>query len=243
MQIVAFISAKGGVGKTTLTANMAVALGLEEKRVLALDLDPQNALGRYLGLYPTEPWGIIHEGIAEDSLYRSPFGISFLPFGKLHPDDFLRIEQGFRRNVNWLRDALAGFCATRFDYVLIDTASLTGSFLKQALHAADHVIAVVQPDPASLIAMEATLALTEDLNGSAKTHLVVNQLPIEKRLALDVYSNIFTEHASKLAPFPIHYDVSVVEALAYERPVLYYEPNCIASIDIANLAKWLIAYN
>ena len=43
MQVIAFISGKGGVGKTTLAVNVAVALAQRKKRVLLIDLDPQNA--------------------------------------------------------------------------------------------------------------------------------------------------------------------------------------------------------
>jgi CO dehydrogenase nickel-insertion accessory protein CooC1 len=44
MRIVAVISPKGGVGKTTVTANLAAELTKSGEHVLALDLDPQNAL-------------------------------------------------------------------------------------------------------------------------------------------------------------------------------------------------------
>ena len=242
MQIVAFISTKGGVGKTTLVANVAVALGLQGKRVLAVDMDPQNALGRHLGLYPSEPWGIAHDGITEDSIYQSPFGIEFLPFGNLLPQDCLRLERTFHANPEWLRRALEQPAFKRFDYVLIDSPSLSGSFMKQVLLAADHSIAVMQSEPASLITIADTMALATSLNGDTTAHLLVNQLPVEKRLAYEVYSNILSEYASVLAPFPVHYDASVSEALAYERPVLFYEPNSIATVDIISLAKWLVTY-
>ncbi|EOT2968559.1 MAG: AAA family ATPase [Clostridium perfringens] len=44
MEIISFINYKGGVGKTTLTANVAAELAFRGKRVLVVDLDPQTNL-------------------------------------------------------------------------------------------------------------------------------------------------------------------------------------------------------
>ena len=43
MHIITFVTQKGGVGKTTLTVNCAVAAEKKKKKVLILDLDPQGS--------------------------------------------------------------------------------------------------------------------------------------------------------------------------------------------------------
>ena len=50
--VIALVSAKGGVGKSTLTSALATALRLEGGQTLAIDLDPQNALQHHLGAAP-----------------------------------------------------------------------------------------------------------------------------------------------------------------------------------------------
>jgi cellulose biosynthesis protein BcsQ len=52
MQVVSVIAAKGGVGKTTVTANLCIALAASGRQVLAIDLDPQNALRFHLAERP-----------------------------------------------------------------------------------------------------------------------------------------------------------------------------------------------
>ncbi len=53
---IAFINEKGGSGKTTLTANIAVYLALKlRRRTLAIDMDPQGQLGKVLGLEVCRP--------------------------------------------------------------------------------------------------------------------------------------------------------------------------------------------
>jgi cellulose biosynthesis protein BcsQ len=43
-----------------------------------------------------------------------------------------------------------------------------------------------------------------------------------------------------MVPVAIHKDVLVSQALAFERPVLQFEPSCRASLDIQYVADWLL---
>ena len=47
MRTIAFLTQKGGAGKTTLAASLAVAAAAAGERVIALDLDPQASLARW----------------------------------------------------------------------------------------------------------------------------------------------------------------------------------------------------
>ena len=54
MSTVAIINYKGGVGKTTLTANIGAELALRGRRVLLIDLDPQASLT--FSFYRPDEW-------------------------------------------------------------------------------------------------------------------------------------------------------------------------------------------
>ncbi len=66
-RVVAVSSQKGGIGKTTTAANLAVAWGLAGRRVLTVDLDPQFAMTRRFGQNPAEAPGSAFEFLAGEA--------------------------------------------------------------------------------------------------------------------------------------------------------------------------------
>ena len=61
MPLICFASPKGGVGKTTLAANIADALRRDGRRVLAMDFDPQNTLRLHFGVPLNDHAGFLTE--------------------------------------------------------------------------------------------------------------------------------------------------------------------------------------
>lgn len=89
MPLLLFTSPKGGVGKTTLSAHTAAILAKRGHRVLALDLDPQNALRLHLGVSIREESGFLKaiDGRPDwrASAIDTPAGVRLLPFGAAEP--------------------------------------------------------------------------------------------------------------------------------------------------------------
>jgi cellulose synthase operon protein YhjQ len=246
MQVIALVSGKGGVGKTTLTANLAVALKQHRKRVLVVDLDPQNAVSIHLGLDPNEIAGLAREGISRSSIFESPFGVNFIPFGSVGDQELAEFEAVLRADVDFIHHGLAALDQKLFDYVLIDTPPGATIFLKQALRAADQAIAVLA-DAASFTTIPKLLTLTgehtSDNNDFQGIKLLVNQMTEKSVLGQQVRTALYENYANLMIPVAIHKDVSVAEALAYERPVLQYNRNGKASLDIQDLVDWLLIHS
>lgn len=245
MQIISIISGKGGVGKTTLTANVAVALSQRGKRVLVIDLDPQNSVRCHLGMDPSETAGFVREGICPDAVFDSPFGVKFIPFGILSKSELQEFEASLKYHPQWIRDGIQALDTLSFDFIIVDTPPGPTVYLRQALNAAHRALAVVLADAASFATVPTILSLAEQYTSGKQDfrglHLLINQMPHLEQLGHQVRSALYEDYAQRIVPAVIHYDPAVSEALAFERPVLDYEPGCEASLDLHHVADWLLA--
>lgn len=254
MHITAFVSATGGVGKTTVTANLAVALAQRRKKVLVVDLDPQNSQRLHLGLEAGQDAGLAREGIVLRAIFDSPFGaigsddqagsVHFIPFGRISGTELDEFRRDLTLRPRWLRNHLRALEPIGFDCVLIDTPQAPSVFLNQALTAANLAMIVLQPDAASYVALPKFEAMIrenasreQDFQGVFK---LINQMPTNSRLSHHVRSAVYAHHGEDMVPLSIHHDTSVARALAYERPVLEFRPGAMASLDYQYLASWFV---
>lgn len=161
----AVCSSKGGVGKTTTAANLAVVLA-RTGRVLAVDADPQDSLGRAFGVVAKDkddslaglletpdldPRGVVRRDVVPglDVLPAHPsleqVGVTLAAQGG--------IVTGVRRV---LRPLLADY-----DHVVIDTHGDLGNLTLSAICAADAVVAVFTSDPGSALGAARVTAFLE----------------------------------------------------------------------------------
>jgi cellulose synthase operon protein YhjQ len=248
MSIIGIVSMKGGVGKTSITANLATALSgkLGAGRVCSIDLDPQNALHWHFGMAPA------HEGLCERSLEAGDWGalvnvgeqgVGCLPYGAAGEPEREAFERLLAQEPDWIgnqiRDAALGVDAV----VLVDTPPGPSVYLKQVFACADLVLVVLLPDAASyatIPAMESWLAEMEEHYAQFRSYYMLNQIDRSDALNRDVAEVLHQHLGVKLAPVAIHADEAVCEALAFQQPVLLYDPHGQASHDFARLAAWLI---
>ncbi|MFA6970378.1 MAG: cellulose biosynthesis protein BcsQ [Gallionella sp.] len=247
MTVIAVISPKGGVGKTTVSVNLACGLAANGRPVRLVDLDPQNALRLHLGADPADVNGLAHQTLQQTSWYYSEYdsayGVSFVPYGKVSEIERITFEALLTQSPNWLRENLAALGHEPSGYTIIDTPPGPSVYVQQALSIANFVLVVMIPDAgsyATLTAIEGLLdyycANRSDFYGS---YYVLNQFDADHPLNRDIKTVMQSVLEDRLAPYPIHRDESLSEALAFQQPAAQYAPHCQAVDDLANLTRWL----
>lgn len=247
MKRVAIVSAKGGVGKTTLTANLAAALArCGSDPVLAVDLDPQNALALHFGVSPGD-WN----GLARASLERNPWSsacvarqerLHVLPYGVVNEPDRETLESQIDQNDRWLVERLETLSLPAETVVMLDTPPGPSVYLRQALTAADIVIVVVLADAASFATLPLMQRLVDTYSAPREDFLgclfVLNQLHSGRQLAKDIAAVMRADYGESLLGV-VHEDEAVREALAFEQSSLDYAPDSVATGDILACAERL----
>lgn len=249
MSVIGVVSMKGGVGKTSTTANLAAAFAnvLGPGRVSAVDLDPQSALQYHFGLDGSHSSGVCAQSLTGDDwrgvASTSEFGVTCLPYGSVTEAEREDFETLLDQDPTWIGKQIQRAGLDNDAIVLIDSPPGPSVYLRQVFACADIVLIVLLADAASyasIPAMESWLVEMSHLYPHVSSVYLINQIDRSEPLNRDVADMLRQQLKSKLAPIGIHADEAVKEALAFQQPVLIYDPHGQASHDIARLAKWLI---
>jgi chromosome partitioning protein len=147
-RIIAVANQKGGVGKTTTTINLSVALAAQGKRVLMVDLDPQASLTTFWGLDPYRMERstyslLMYPDVTVARIIRPLVnGLSLLPGSVDLATAGIRLVQA-NLPLDRLRTAMRE-SRLSFDYVLIDTPPGLNVLTVVGLLAADEVLVPTQ---------------------------------------------------------------------------------------------------
>ena len=229
--VVAVANQKGGVGKTTSSINLAAVLAGRGRRVLAVDIDPQFALTRRLGVRSRDlPTTIVDvlagwSGAAE-AVLRSVHGIDVLPGTR----ELAGVELALAGEVSRetvLRDALNGLA---YDQVVIDTPSNLGLLTVNALAAADVVIAPVaagdEGAAQGVAELRATIAKLTRIRPTAPALAVI----VTKVRPRRVIGEVIDDALVRLGLSPV---VRIPERTAVERADVSRTPIALAAPDSA----------
>lgn len=247
MTVLAVISPKGGVGKTSVSVNLSCALAEKGRSIRLVDLDPQNALRLHLGADMAENDGMAPQTLQQRSWrnaeFDSAYGVSFVPFGNVSEADRIALEAHLARTPSWLRDNLADLGHGADDLIVIDTPPGPSVYAQQALSIANIVLVVMISDAGSYATLPAIEGLLEHYCGNRPdfygSYYVLNQFDASKSLNRDIKSVMQNDLGDRLAPCAVHRDESMSEALAYQQPVKRYAPYSQSVTDIEHLSVWM----
>jgi cellulose synthase operon protein YhjQ len=243
MKIISVVSGKGGVGKTTISANLCVALRKKGHEVLAVDFDPQNSLRFHFGINPADDSGIASSGFQssswKESIIKSNDGCLVLPFGKPSESERGNFEQAVATQANLLNEQLHHLGLSKDVYVVIDTPGQS-PFLQQALSAANLTIVVNIADAASYTTIPMINGAIEQYCEGRSNYIgslyILNQIDRSRQLNGDIADIVSMQVGAENIAL-IHQDQSIQEALACRTNVLAYDPNCRATQDFTDASS------
>jgi len=187
LRVMAVTSGKGGVGKTMLTANLAVLGARRGKRVLIIDADLGLAnVEIVFGVKPKRHVGdLLNPDVsADDVLIEIRPGIHILPAASgLQQLTQLGEEEKLR-----LISTLDGL-AERFDLVLIDSGAGIGDNVLFFVGVAQEIVLVVTPEPTSLVDAYAAVKVLSQQVGIKDFGVVVNSV-VDEMVARDVFQKL-----------------------------------------------------
>lgn len=248
---------KGGVGKTSITCNLAAAFAKAGRKVLVVDLDSQSNSTQYLlGPLAKEVTSTIADFFEStlsfklfgDSLKQALYKTSFENLWLIPAERGLsELQQKLegRYKIFKLRDAIDDLVKDLgFDDVFFDTPPALNFYSMSALMASDRVLI---PFDCDAFSGEALLQVMEVIEEVASDHqpdlyaegVIINQFQAQAKLPLEAIESLRRKGFPVLEPY-LSTSIVMRESHAAHMPLVHFRPKHKLSDEFNNLAGHLI---
>lgn len=232
MRVLTIANQKGGISKTTTTANIAAGLHRHGRRVLVVDLDTQADLSANLGAKEQGKSLVdVVEGRAtmQDIIQHTDSGVDIIPSSL----ELVELEK---------RIAAFDFSGLEYDYILLDCPPNMAGNTVAAIRASDGVLV---PTTADYYAYKSVKAIADSLktierkmNGIILTRFT-GRMIITKQIHEDL-KNLAAELGTKLYNNAIRECVAIRESQLMQQDIFSYAPQSTAAQDYEGLVKEIL---
>lgn len=240
-KVITVTSGKGGVGKTNVTVNIAIALSQKGYRVVIIDADlGLSNIDVIFGIVPKYTLvDLINNGMSIlDILCEGPGNIKFISGGS-----------GVQELINLDKSSLEAFIANMSildkiaDFILIDTGAGLSDHVMNFVLSADEVLLVTTPEPTSITDAYALVKTVSRTKKDCRINVLINRADDESE-AESVYNN-FSMVADKFLGMKLKkigylpFDQLLIKSVKMQRPYLLNYPKNLTSKLLINIADSL----
>lgn len=244
-RVITITSGKGGVGKTNISVNLAIALSKMGLRVVILDVDFGLAnIDIMLGL--TTKYTLVDLLRGERNIFEvltdGPNNVKFLSGGS-GVEELLQID---RRQLGRFITSI-GLLDKLYDVILIDTGAGLSRNVMSFVMAADEVLLVTTPEPTAITDAYALIKMISRRDRHKIIRVIVNKADSPKE-ANDILSKL-TMVSERFLSFNLQklgyilYDELVPKAVKQQKPFCLSYPKSYASQQVWELAENLLDNN
>lgn len=221
------VSGKGGVGKTTITVNLGLAMHRLGEEIIALDGDIKNpTLGLHLGLFK---YNLTIQDVLDrqvsllQAMYIHKTGLRYIP---AHLSlNFIESESERLKNI--LKN-------TNYN-LLIDSAPGINKESLSVMNCCDELLIVSEPYLPDITNCMKIIELAKEFNTNVKG-IVINKVR-KKEYELDIPEIQASTNTPVVSVIP--FDENVLKSLSQKEPVINYNPYSKASVELFKLASLL----
>lgn len=232
-RVIGIASGKGGVGKTTVSTNLALALRDFGKKVLLVDCNLSTPhLAYYLGTsnYNYTINDALRGKVDIISTTHLKDGIKYIP-ASLDLKDLAGIDvMNIKKHMKKLNN-------DKFDFIILDAAPGLGREALSVLDAAEEIIFVTTPFVPMVNDVVRSAEVLKNLKGAKSVSVVMNMIT-------EGSHEILSRSIANLTGLPvvgqISFDQNVIYGLAAKSPIVNYKPGSRASINFRSLAASIL---
>lgn len=242
-RVIAITSGKGGVGKTNLAVNLAVALQLSGRRVMLIDADIGMAnVNLLMGSVTNRSLiDLLKDGVKlEDVVDNGAAGVKYIS-GVAGVEAALSLNRTEQRKLH----KKLGRCSEMADIIIIDTGAGLNRNVIEFILAAEEVLLITTPEPTALADAYAVIKAYSKYTDRRNIRLVINRVRDEEDC--DEVAEKINQTTKKFLGVSvdclgyIYEDRAVLDAVHAQEPFVLAAPNSSAAKCVTELAKSLLA--